>query len=57
MFGMLEGVVDILVVYPYSLYFSEQLSCIKFFDLTYGLKDIDFQSFIQFKKNLDFFYY
>ena len=45
-----RGVVDIRVVYPYSLYFSEQLSCIKFFHLTYGLKDIDFQSFIQFKR-------
>ena len=36
------------VAYSYSLYFSEQLSCIKYFHLTYGLKDINFQSFNQF---------
>ena len=40
----------IRVAYPYSLDFSEQLSCIKFFHLTYGLKDINFQRFIQFKR-------
>ena len=39
---------DIRVAYSYSLYFSDQFSCIKFFDLSYGLKDIDFQSFNQF---------
>ena len=49
-FGMLEGVMDIRVAYLYSLYFSDQLSCIKFFHQSYGLKDIDFQSFIQFKR-------
>ena len=36
------------VAYSYSLYFSEQLSCIKYFHLTYGLKDIDFLSFNHF---------
>ena len=36
------------VAYSYSLYFSEQLSCIKFFHPTYGLKDINFPSFNQF---------
>ena len=41
---------DIWVVYSYSLYFSDQLLCIKFFHWSYGLKDIDFQSFIQFKR-------
>src|SRR3954468_3208533 len=45
------GVVDIRIAYPYSLYFSDQLSCIKFFDLKYGLKDINFQSF----KHLNYF--
>jgi len=37
------------IAYSYTLYFSDQLSCINYFDLTYGLKDIEFQSFIQFK--------
>ena len=37
------------IAYSYSLYFSDQFSCIKFFDLTYGIKDIDFQSFNQLK--------
>ena len=36
------------VAYSYSLYFFEQLSCIKYFHLTYGLKDIDFLSFNHF---------
>ena len=36
------------IAYSCSLYFSEQLSCIKYFHPTYGLKDIDFQSFNQF---------
>ena len=49
-FCMLEGVVDIWVAYSYSLDFSDQLSCIKFFHPSYGLKDIDFQSFIQLKR-------
>ena len=40
---------DIQIAYSYSLYFSDQLSCIKFFDLSYGLKDIDFQSLNQLK--------
>ena len=44
---------DIRVAYSYSLDFSDQLSCIKFFHLSYGLKDINFQSFIQ-KEFLDF---
>ena len=41
---------DIRVVYSYSLDFSDQLSCIKFFHPSYGLKDIDFQSFKSFKR-------
>ena len=57
MFDMLEAVVGVRAAYLYSLHFSEQLSCIKYFDLTYGLKDIDFQSFIHFNQFLDFFYY
>ena len=40
---------NLWVAYSYSLYFSDQLSCIKFFHRSYGLKDIEFQSFIQFK--------
>ena len=44
MFGMLEGVMGVRVAYSYSLYFSDQLSCIKYFHLNYGLKDIEFQS-------------
>ena len=39
---------DIRVAYSSSLYFSEQLSCIKFFHPTYGLKDINFYSLNQF---------
>ena len=35
---------DIQIAYSYSLYFSDQFSCIKFFDPTYGLKDMIFQS-------------
>ena len=41
----------------YSLYFSDQFSCIKFFDLSYGLKDIEFQSLNHFNQILDFLYY
>ena len=37
------------VAYPGSLYFSEQLSCIKFFHRSYGLKVINFLSFNQLK--------
>ena len=40
----------IRVAYPYSLDFSDQLSCIKFFHQSYGLNDIDFQSLNQFKR-------
>ena len=43
MFRILQGV-GMWVAYSYSLYFSEQLSCIKYFHWTYGLKDIDFLS-------------
>ena len=46
---------DVWVAYSYSLYFFDQFSCIKFFDLSYGLKDIDFQSFNQFKSFLELF--
>ena len=41
------------MAYSYSLYFSDQFSCIKFFDLSYGLKDIDFQSLNQLKAFLE----
>ena len=44
MLCMLDWVVDIQIAYSYSLYFSDQFSCIKFFDLSYGLKDINYQS-------------
>src|SRR4051812_29771359 len=57
MLVVLEGVVDILIAYSYLLYFSNQFSCIKFFKLTYGLKDIIFLSLIQFKSFSNFFYY
>src|SRR4051812_34112407 len=50
------GVVDIRIAYPYSLYFSDQLSCIKFFDPIYVLKDIDFISLINFKTLKILFY-
>lgn len=43
-----RGVVGIRVAYSYSLYFSEQLSGIKYFHPTYGLKDMNFYSFNQF---------
>ena len=38
----------IRIAYSYLLYFSEQLSCIKFFHPTYGLKDIYFLEFKSF---------
>ena len=41
--------VDMWIPYRYSLYFSDQFSCINFFDLSYGLKDIEFQRFKHFK--------
>ena len=41
---------DIQIAYSYLLYFFDQLSCIKFFHLSYGLKDIEFQRFNQFKR-------
>ena len=44
MLGILEGVVNKRIAYSYSLYFSDQFWCIKFFDPIYGLKDIDFIS-------------
>ena len=37
------------MVYSYSLYFSDQFSCIKFFNPSYGLIDINLISLIQFK--------
>ena len=39
----------IRAAYTYPLYFSDQISCINYFNPTYGLKDIQFQSFIHFK--------
>src|SRR4051812_27273027 len=58
MLDKLEGVVDIWIAYSYSLYFSDQFSCIKFLNLTYGLKDIQIQSLNHFKKNfwISFYY-
>ena len=44
----------IRLAYPGSLYFSDQLSCIKFLDPRYGLKDIDFISFKHFKSFSEF---
>ena len=41
-----RGVVDIQIAYSYSWHFSDQISCINYFNLTYGLKDIEFQSLI-----------
>src|SRR3954462_12834777 len=43
-----RGVVDIRIAYSYLLYFSDQLSCIKFLNPSYGLKVIEFQSLNQF---------
>ena len=54
MFCMLEGRgghTDSIFVF---FVFFDQFSCIKFFDLSYGLKDIDFQSLKQFKSFLEF---
>src|SRR4051812_6612660 len=50
------GVVRVWIAYSYSLYFSDQFSCIKFFDPIYGLKDIDFISLINFKTLKILFY-
>ena len=33
---------DMWVMYSDMSYYSEQLSCINYFDLIYGLKDIEF---------------
>ena len=52
--GMLEGCGGAWVAYTYSLHFSDQFSCIKFFDQSYGLKDINFQSLINYKSFLEF---
>ena len=38
----LRWVFGLRVAYSYSLYFSEQLSCINYFHRSYGLKYIDF---------------
>src|SRR4051812_24583552 len=43
-----RGMVDTRLAYSYSSYFSDQVSCIKYFNLTYSLKDINFQSFNHF---------
>src|SRR3954465_14433986 len=56
MFGKLEGVVDIWIAYSYSLYFSDQFSCIKFLNLSYGLKYIEFQSLNHFKQFSEFLF-
>src|SRR4051812_27772108 len=45
------------MAYSYSLYFSDQFSCIKFFDLSYGLFYTIFQSLNHLKKDfLDFLF-
>ena len=44
MFDDLGGVVGMWITYYCSLYFSDQFSCIKFFDWSYGLKDMNFGS-------------
>ena len=41
-----RGVVDLRIVYSDSLYFSDQFSCTNYFHPSYGLKYINFQSFI-----------
>ena len=45
---------DVWIAYPYLLYFSDQFSCIKFFNPSYGLKDIEFQSLNHFKRFFGF---
>src|SRR3954464_10299551 len=40
-----RGGVDIRIAYSYPWYISDQLSCRKYFDSSYGLKDINYQSF------------
>src|ERR1044071_4232442 len=57
MYVVLEGVVDKWIAYSYSLYFSDQFSCIKFLNPSYGLKVIEFQSLNHFNDFLNFFYY
>ena len=55
MFGMLGGAVGIRVAYSGSLYFSDQLSRINYFNPSYGLKDINFINLIQFKSFIKLF--
>ena len=55
MFGMLGGVVEQRIPHLDSLNFSEQLSCINYFNPGYGLKDINFTSFIQYLNQLNNF--
>jgi len=57
MFGMLGGVVEQRIPYLDSLNFSEQLSCINYFNPGYGLKDINLLSFIQYLNQLNQFSY
>ena len=47
-FNRLGGVVDERAAYPDSSRRSEQLSCTKFFDPSYGLPDINFKRFKSF---------
>ena len=41
--GCQRGAVDIRIAYSYSTYFSGQFSYTKYFNPTYGLRDIKFQ--------------
>ena len=45
--------VDQCIPYSYPLNFSEQLSCINYFNPGYGLKDINLLSFIQYLNQLN----
>ena len=53
MFGMLGGVVEQRIPYLDSFNFSEQLSCINYFNPGYGLKDINLLSLIQYLNHLN----
>ena len=55
MFGMLGGVVEQRIPYSYSLNFSEQLSCINYFNPGYGLKYINLLSLIQYLNQINHF--
>ena len=56
MFDMLGGGVDQRITYSYSLHFSDKFLCINYFNPSYGLKDINFISLIEFKSIKNIFY-